>query len=103
LKFKKGKIVTFFVSKNKYLLMHDQLSGLVDHKRFRFEMLHSEGRYQKQYFRKESLGALCLMLYYYILARQVKRAVPIGRQALQEIHSALSGSSPERQRMGRSG
>jgi|GEM_PF-2029661 hypothetical protein len=54
-------------------------------------------------FRKESLGALCLMLYYYILARQVKLAVPIGRQALQEIHSALFGPSPERQRMGRSG
>jgi len=54
-------------------------------------------------YRKESLGALCLMLYYWILARQVKRAVPISRQALQEIHSALSGSSPERQRMGRSG
>ena len=53
--------------------------------------------------RKESLGALRLMLYYWILARQVKRAVPISRQALQEIHSALSGSSPERQRMGRSG
>jgi hypothetical protein len=54
-------------------------------------------------FRKESLGALCLMLYYYILAQQVKLAVPIGRQALQEIHSALSGPSLERQRMGRSG
>jgi hypothetical protein len=43
------------------------------------------------------------MLYYCILARQLKRAVPIGGQALQEIHSAFSGSSPERQRIGRSG
>jgi hypothetical protein len=49
------------------------------------------------------LGTLYLMLYYCNLARQAKRAEPIGRQALQEIHSALSGPSPERQRIGRSG
>jgi hypothetical protein len=71
--------------------------------RFPFEMLHCGARFEDHDFRKESSGALGLMLYYCILARQVIRAVPIGRQALQEIHSALSGPSPERQRMGRSG
>lgn len=68
-----------------------------------FEILYLKGNGLKLDYRKESLGALCLILYYYILARQVKLAVPIGRQALQEIHSASSGPSPERQRMGRFG
>ncbi|MGZ3591203.1 MAG: hypothetical protein ACXU99_11160, partial [Thermodesulfobacteriota bacterium] len=34
---------------------------------------------------------------------QAIRVLLTGRQALQEIHSALSGPSPERQRLGRSG
>ena len=66
-------------------------------------MLHCGARFEDHDFRKESLGALCLMLYYCILARQVIRAVPIGRQRLKEIHPALSDPSPERKRMGRSG
>jgi len=37
-----------------------------------------------------------------ILARQAK-AVRVGKQALQEMHSALSGPSPDRQRVGRFG
>jgi hypothetical protein len=47
-----------------------------------FEMLYRERKFRNHYFRKESLAALCLMLYYCILARQVIRAVPIGRQTL---------------------
>mgnify|MGYP001585496086 CR=1 FL=1 len=50
--------------------------------------------------RKLSRGALGG--YYCTLARQAK-AMRIGRQALHEIHSALSGPSPDCQRMGRSG
>jgi hypothetical protein len=36
-----GQKVTFFVSKNKYLMT---IISLIDHKRFRFKMLDCEGR-----------------------------------------------------------
>jgi hypothetical protein len=52
-----------------------------------------------RFLRERSLG-LCP---YCLLARQAKGAVPNGRQALQEMHSDLSGPAPERQKLGRSG
>ena len=65
----------------------------------RFDFRESSPPISSATGRKLSEGALGG--YYWILARQAK--TPIGRQALQELHPALSGPSPDRQRMGRSG